>query len=172
MFSETSFKVLACGLLVVILFVTGYEVASDKYKAEQAKMQEKAVQEYAKALEKKNEVQSNMANSIVKSQSDLASDIERTTANYNSLISTDLFVPNSDWVQSNSATADQDGSMPDNSTATEPVQTAPCKCPKSDGTKLQRLYKQQLTVAKDCDITTGYYNAVLKLYENLHKAQK
>lgn len=42
-----------------------------------------------------------------------------------------------------------------------------CQCNGAYKTKLQRLYEQQLTVARDCDITATYYNKLLELYNNV-----
>lgn len=42
-----------------------------------------------------------------------------------------------------------------------------CQCNGAYKTKLQRLYEQQLTIARDCDITATYYNKLLELYNNV-----
>lgn len=42
-----------------------------------------------------------------------------------------------------------------------------CQCNGAYKTKLQRLYDQQLTIARDCDITATYYNKLLELYNNV-----
>lgn len=42
-----------------------------------------------------------------------------------------------------------------------------CRCVRQNSERLQRLYERQLAVAKDCDITTTYYNKLLELYENV-----
>ena len=41
------------------------------------------------------------------------------------------------------------------------------RCVRQDYAKFQRLYEQQLEVARDCDITATYYNKLLELYENV-----
>ena len=41
------------------------------------------------------------------------------------------------------------------------------RCVRQDLAKFQRLYEQQLEVARDCDITATYYNKLLELYENV-----
>ena len=41
------------------------------------------------------------------------------------------------------------------------------RCVRQDFAKFQRLYEQQLEVARDCDITATYYNKLLELYENV-----
>ena len=38
-----------------------------------------------------------------------------------------------------------------------------CQCAKQNREKLQRLYEQQLTIARDCDITATKYNELLQL---------
>lgn len=152
-------------------YFLGYQYASNKCEIKTAEMVAEAQEQYANALEKKNEIQSKMAVTIDKSQADLATSIEQTTANYDSLISTNLRLPD-EWVQSDSNTTDsKNGSMPSDTRSTEPVSGTQCKCVKDNGAKLQRLYKQQLTVAKDCDITTSYYNSLLKLYNGIKNTE-
>lgn len=171
MMNKTVF--LFCGVWLVgcIAYFLGYQYASNKCDIKTTETVAKAQEQYADALEKKNEIQSKMATVVDKSQSDLATSIEQTTANYDSLISTDLRIPD-EWVQSDSNTTDsENGSLPSDTRATEPVSGAQCKCVKDNGAKLQRLYKQQLTVAKDCDITTSYYNSLLKLYNGIKNAE-
>jgi len=41
------------------------------------------------------------------------------------------------------------------------------RCVRQDRAKFQRLYEQQLEVARDCDITATYYNKLLELYKNV-----
>ena len=171
MMNKTVFVFCGVWLIGCIAYFLGYQYASNKCEIKTAEMVAKAQEQYANALEKKNEIQSKMAVAIDKSQTDLAASIEQTTANYDSLISTDLRIPD-EWVQSNSNTADsKNGSMSNDTRSTEPVSGTRCKCVKDNGAKLQRLYKQQLTVAKDCDITTSYYNSLLKIYDGIKNAK-
>lgn len=162
-----------CGVWAIgcIAYFLGYQYASNKCDIKTIETVVKAQEQYVNAVEKKNEIQSKMAVTIDKSQTDLASNIAQTTANYNSLVSTDLYVPDN-WVQSDSNTTDsKNGSVSSDTRTTEPVSGTQCKCVKDNGAKLQRLYKQQLTVAKDCDITTSYYNSLLKLYNDIKNAE-
>lgn len=171
-FLESKIFYLFCG--AVFLFSCGYIsgslVTAVKCELKISENVAKSEKEYAAALEKKNETQANISNAFTKSQSDLVSSLEATTAYYDSLISVDLRLP-TEWVQSDDATDSKDGDLSDNTRTSHPVQRASCKCTCDNGAKLQRLYKQQLTVAKDCDITTGYYNSLLKLYESVRHAQ-
>ncbi len=151
-------------------YFAGYQNASQVCELEKAQTLEKVHKEYANALENKNAQQAEMATAVTKSQTDLASNIERTTTSYNSLISSDLYLRNN-WVQPNSATDSKERNLPSNTRVTSTVSGTKCKCSNDNGAKLQRLYKQQLTVAKDCDITTSYYNSLLHLYQSVKHAQ-
>lgn len=42
-----------------------------------------------------------------------------------------------------------------------------CQCVENNKRKLRELYEQQLTIARDCDITATYYNKLLELYNNV-----
>ena len=171
MMNKTVFLFCGVWLIGCIAYFLGYQYASNKCDIKTAETVAEAQEQYANALEKKNEIQSKMATVVDKSQSDLATSIEQTTANYDSLISTDLRIPD-EWVQSDSNTTDSEsGSVPSDTRTTEPVSGTQCKCVKDNGAKLQRLYKQQLIVARDCDITTSYYNSLLKLYNGIKNAE-
>ncbi len=168
---NSKYFLLGCIFVIFVCcsYIGGYSVASIKYELKISKIKEDSEKSYAVALEKKAKKQAEISDAFSKSQGDLVSNLERTSAYYDSLISVDLRIPD-EWVQSNN-TSGENGSLPDNSSTSRAVQRASCKCACDNGTKLQKLYKQQLTVAKDCDITTSYYNSLLKLYESVRHAQ-
>lgn len=56
---------------------------------------------------------------------------------------------------------------PDTRTAERTATEKKNRCVRQDHAKFQRLYEQQLEVARDCDITATYYNKLLELYENV-----
>lgn len=58
--------------------------------------------------------------------------------------------------------------LPADTTTTERT-TAKKKsqCVENNKRKLRELYEQQLTIARDCDITATYYNKLLELYNNV-----
>ena len=41
------------------------------------------------------------------------------------------------------------------------------KCSQQDRAKLQRLYEEQLTLARDCDITAIHLNQLIDLYNSI-----
>ena len=51
------------------------------------------------------------------------------------------------------------------SSATSSVQKGRCECSAKDKAKLQRLYEQQLVVARDCDINSTYLNKLIEWYD-------
>ena len=56
---------------------------------------------------------------------------------------------------------------PDTRTAERTATEKKNRCVRQDHAKFQRLYEQQLEVARDCDIPATYYNKLLELYENV-----
>lgn len=56
-----------------------------------------------------------------------------------------------------------DDSMPRASNSSRVASRSTCQCAKQNREKLQRLYEQQLTIARDCDITATKYNELLQL---------
>lgn len=124
-----------------------------------------AVQAYGDALEKKDKEQERINDAYTKSQTDLVSSVQEIDSNYGRL--SDVFIDvKPDGVHFGTRDPNSEkGNLPDHSAASSDIQAAPCKCSSTDGAKFQRFYKQQVAVARDCDINTAYYNAILKMYE-------
>lgn len=58
--------------------------------------------------------------------------------------------------------------LPANTTTTERTTAKKkCQCVENNKRKFRELYEQQLTIARDCDITSSYYNKLLELYNNV-----
>lgn len=124
-----------------------------------------AAEVYSDALAKKNEEQLRINEANTKAQIDLVSSVQEIDSNYSRLFDVSIDVK-PDGVHFGTRNSDSEkGNMSDSSAPAVHVQAAPCKCSSTDGAKFQRLYKQQLAVSKDCDITTAYYNTILKMYE-------
>lgn len=59
--------------------------------------------------------------------------------------------------------------MPRNTPAPLGVSTSSTQCPRADTKQFQKLYQEQLRIARDCDITTQHYNELLKLWDKLRR---
>lgn len=67
------------------------------------------------------------------------------------------------------SSASSNNSVPAASTPSATVSKSSCKCPNQNREKLQRLYEQQLIIARDCDITATHYNELIELFNELNK---
>lgn len=69
---------------------------------------------------------------------------------------------------SKSSASSQD-SVPAASGSSSSVSKSTSKCTEQHRAKLQRLYEQQLVIARDCDITAAHFNELIDFYEALNK---
>lgn len=65
------------------------------------------------------------------------------------------------------AAGDHRAEMPGASSAPVGVSAGANQCSRADRAELQRLYKKQLALARDCDTTARYYNEILHLWEQV-----
>ena len=63
--------------------------------------------------------------------------------------------------------SDDTSALSEDSSITNTVPESSGKCFGENKAKLQRLYENQLSVARDCDITASYYNRLIELYESI-----
>lgn len=67
------------------------------------------------------------------------------------------------------SSASSNNSVPAASSSSSSVSKSTSKCTEQHRAKLQRLYEQQLVIARDCDITAAHYNELIDFYEALNK---
>lgn len=65
------------------------------------------------------------------------------------------------------SSASSNNSVPAASSSSSSFSKSAGKCVKQNREKLQRLYEQQLIIARDCDITAAHYNELIDFYEGL-----
>lgn len=65
------------------------------------------------------------------------------------------------------AAGDNRAEMPGDSAASVGVSARANQCDRYNRAELQRLYKKQLALARDCDTTARYYNEILHLWEQV-----
>ena len=162
---SASLKYSAC-LGFITFFVgayAGYSFSDAKAEAKQYKANIEALEiereELIKQLEKEHEYQQTAKATSEKAQEDLA-DLESRYADainaLNDLQLQQLSYDNQDaepLSESSSSTADNSKSSN--------------KCSQQDRAKLQRLYEEQLTLARDCDINAIHLNQLIDLYNSI-----
>lgn len=149
----------------VLGFLGGYHFSSTKAEVDTLKVQQVALQEENKNLIKKLEVehehQKTTQINAAKTQEDLDNLEKRYASAINELNALQLQF--SEYTDSDTAT------LPSDATASRTVQKDKCQCSGKDKAKLQRLLNEQLIVAKDCDITTTYYNHLIDWYKSVSR---
>ena len=141
----------------------GYSFSDAKAEAKQYKANIEALEiereELIKQVEKEHEYQQTAKAASQKAEEDLA-DLESRYADainaLNDLQLQQLSYDNQDaepLSESSSSTADNSKSSN--------------KCSQQDRAKLQRLYEEQLTLARDCDINAIHLNQLIDLYNSI-----
>lgn len=162
---SSSLKYSAC-VGFITFFVgayAGYSFSDAKAEAKQYKANIEALEiereELIKQVEKEHEYQQTAKAASQKAEEDLA-DLESRYADainaLNDLQLQQLSYDNQDaepLSESSSSTADNSKSSN--------------KCSQQDRAKLQKLYEEQLTLARDCDINAIHLNQLIDLYNSI-----
>lgn len=152
-------------VILTATFSLGYSCSAYKYKLEIETIKTAALAEQAKALEDKNSKEKSNYEIITSAQSKLFTQTSDIQKNY-SVLSNSILFNDSDSLQYSDNTS-SNASVPNDAGSTKPVQESTCKCNADNRTRLQRLYRQQLEVARDCDITATHYNELIDIYKGV-----
>ncbi len=145
--------------------VGGYHLASTQCELEKLEFYNATLEKQAQADRKTQDMENAYKDALVNAQSGVVLDLERINADFTGA-SLDLSSW-SDGMHYNEAGADSTKQLSDTPAASPAVSEKKCGCSATDRTKLQRLYEQQLVIARDCDITTSYYNRLLEMYKTI-----
>ena len=146
-------------------FLTGYSARDDQAEIERLNVAKYALEQertnLLQQLEVEHEHQKTAQINAAKTQEDL-DDLEKRYASAIDELNA-LQLQFSEYTDSYTAT------LPSDATASRTVQKDKCQCSGKDKAKLQRLLNEQLIVAKDCDITTTYYNHLIDWYKSVSR---
>ena len=158
---------IAGALAFAVGFLTGYSARDDQAEIERLNVAKYALdQERAnliQQLEVEHEHQKTTQINAAKTQEDL-DDLEKRYASAIDELNA-LQLQFSEYTDSDTSALSKDAS------ATSTIQAGRCECDKKDKAKLQRLYEQQLVVARDCDINSTYLNRLIEWYEDIKELQ-
>lgn len=149
----------------VIASVTWY-LTSSYYQINITKMEKQNEQILNEAQKAKTQKEQELFTEALNVQSGLSKDIQNVTSTYNHYFS-DFLPGDSGWLQQSDNTSSSKD-VPSNS-KTSIISQSKCQCDGTDKAKLRKLYEQQLTIARDCDITSTYYNNLIDLYNKVSK---
>ena len=141
-----------------------YSLTSSYYQIKIAVYEKKQAQVLNQALEDKAKKENVFNGVLADAQSNIALDVQHITSTYNRYHFNGLF---SDTDSVHTDTTDSGQGLSTDTTTTKAISQSTCKCNRADKAKLQRLYEQQLTIARDCDITATYYNNLIDLYNGV-----
>ena len=142
----------------------GYSLTSSYYQIKIAVYEKKQAQMLNQALEDKAKKENVFNGVLADAQSNIALDVQHITSTYNRYHFNGVF-GNTDSVYTD--TTDSGQGLSADTTAAKAISQSTCKCNGADKAKLQRLYEQQLVIARDCDITATYYNNLIDLYNGV-----
>lgn len=145
----------------------GYSLTSSYYQIKLVTMEKQYEQILNEAQKAKTQKEQEFFTEAINVQSNLSEDIQNVTSTYNQYFS-DFLPGDSSRLQQSGNTSSSQGLSTD-TTAAKAISQSTCKCNGADKAKLQRLYEQQLVIARDCDITASYYNNLIDLYNKVSK---
>lgn len=145
--------------------LAGYSYSVDKYELKLKNLENEAANLEIKAIEDQRNKEYEyyfISNENAKSAQ---TSVEQITKDFSAAVSDGLSfrVLNETSSDTNTAALSSDAS------AASTIQAGRCECDKKDKAKLQRLYEQQLVVARDCDINSTYLNKLIEWYGSISK---
>ena len=164
MFSLKGLTPYLCAISVLGSAYISYSLTSSYYQIKIAVYEKKQAQVLNQALEDKAKKENVLNGVFADAQSNIALDVQHITSTYNRYHFNGLF---SDIDSVHTDTTDSGQGLPPDTTTTKAISQSTCKCNGTDKAKLQRLYEQQLVIARDCDITATYYNNLIDLYNGV-----
>lgn len=144
-----------------------YSLTSNYYQIKLVTMEKQSEQILNEAQKAKTQKEQELFTGAINVQSNLSKDIQNVTSTYNHYFSDFLPGDSSRLQQSGNTSSSKDVSS--NSKTSISISQSKCQCDGTDKAKLQRLFEQQLTIARDCDITSTYYNNLIDLYNKVSK---
>lgn len=145
----------------------GYSLTSSYYQIKLVTMEKQYEQILNEAQKAKTQKEQEFFTEAINVQSSLSKDIQNVTSTYNHYFSDFLPGDSSKLQQSGNASGNKDVSS--NSKTSISISQSKCQCDGTNKTKLRKLYEQQLTIDRDCDITAAHYNALIDLYNKVSK---
>ena len=144
-------------------YIAGYATRDDQAEIERLNVAKNALEQeranLIQQLEVEHEHQKTAQINAAKTQEDL-DDLEKRYASAIDELNA-LQLQFSEYTDSSTSALSTDTST------SRTVQKDKCKCSGKDQAKLQRLLTEQLIVAKDCDITSTYYNHLIDWYNSI-----
>lgn len=162
-------------LLAACLYAAGWWTAAQGYAKEKAEFEAKAQAQYVQALEAKAVREKYLQGKIEDAASNAKQAQSAIEERYQMLLDAARRVPadvpgsgdadDAVGMHADAGGAGGKGGVPATATAPCAVREGASQRSRADGAKLRQLYEEQLTIARDCDITAAHYNELIDLWQ-------
>lgn len=145
--------------IAIIAFWCGWFVNGLRYENNMQNYINKELQQQIQAVEDAKAKEYEYREKADKTTRQAKEAIDVVNAHYRKLLNDSL----------SKSSASNQNSVPSASGSSVPISKSTSKCTEQHRAKLQRLYEQQLVIARDCDITAAHFNELIDFYEALNK---
>lgn len=145
--------------IAIIAFWCGWFVNGLRYENNMQNYINKELQQQIQAVEDAKAKEHEYREKADKTTRQAKEAIDAVNAHYHKLLNDSL----------SKSSASSQNSVPAASSSSSSVSKSTSKCTEQHRAKLQRLYEQQLVIARDCDITAAHYNELIELFNELNK---
>ena len=152
----------------VVGFTAGYSVRADKAEVERLEGIEAALTEENERLIKQIEIYHEYEKAAQATAEQTQEDMASLEARYADAIAELNYLQ----LQQLEYDSDDSSALSEDAYAAEPVSQSSSKCAGADKAKFQRLYEEQLMIAKDCDINSTYLNNLIDWYSSISNIQE
>ena len=169
-------------LPAVGLYAAGWWTAAQGYAREKAEFEAMAQARYAQALEAKATREKYLQGKIEDAASNARQAQGDIETRYQMLLDAARRVPadvpgsgdadDAVGMHADAGGAGGQGGVPATATAPCAVRKGASQRAGSDGAKFRKLYEEQLTIARDCDITAAHYNELIEFYEKARQSMQ
>lgn len=145
--------------VAIIAFWAGWFVNGLRYENNMQNYINQELQQQIQAVEDARSKEQEYREKLDKTTRQAKEAIDVVNAHYRKLLNDSL----------SKSSASNQNSVPSASGSSVPISKSTSKCTEQHRAKLQRLYEQQLVIARDCDITAAHYNELIDLFIELNK---
>lgn len=145
--------------VAIIAFWAGWLVNGMRYENNMQNYINKELQQQIQAVEDAKAKEHEYREKADKTTRQAKEAVDVVNAHYRKLLNDSL----------SKSSASSQNSVPAASSSSSSVSKSTSKCTEQHRAKLQRLYEQQLVIARDCDITAAHYNELIELFNELNK---
>lgn len=162
LFMDLKLLLIVATMSAVIGSCFGVTITAKHYRAEIINLQAEAIKTEQDALVKQLNTEHEWQAKQEQADKEATDEINKIKDKYNAAMSK---------LHANSLRTDSGSSgetaLSENATDAATVSDCQCRCNVENSAKFQKLYEQQMMVARDCDITAAHYNKLIRLFSDI-----